>query len=207
MRRHLSFANVAATLALFFAISGGAIAAKRYLITSTKQIKPSVLATLRGKQGPKGADGAAGSPGARGDRGPQGPQGLPGNYPTVLPSGQTETGVWGGGYTPMGGQEPYREAATFAIPLAAPVPVGHAIYVAGSSPLHCPARGQAEQGFLCVYQGFAENAEPPNDLDIFDPETPAGTEEAAGADGFSIFLESKRGGLTTITGSYAVTAP
>ena len=45
------------------------------------------------------------------------------------------------------------------------------------------------------------------DLDIFDPETPAGTEEAAGANGFSIFLESKRGGLTTVTGSYAVTAP
>ena len=82
MRRHLSFANVAATLALFFAISGGAVAAKHFLITSTKQIKPSVLASLRGKPGPKGADGAAGAPGPKGDRGPAGPGGpLPGRAP------------------------------------------------------------------------------------------------------------------------------
>jgi hypothetical protein len=204
MRRHLSFANVTATLALFFALSGGAYAAKHYLITSTKQIKPSVLATLHGKEGRKGAAGATGPAGVKGDRGPQGPQG---SYPTVLPSGQTESGVWGGGYTPMGSQDPYREGATFAIPLAASVPLGRAIYVAGASATHCLGRGQAEQGFLCVYQGFAENAEPPNDENVFDPETPAGAGEAAGARGFAIFLESKRSGLTTITGSYAVTAP
>src|SRR5262249_2057744 len=130
MRRHLSFANVAATLALVLAMSGGAYAAKRYVITSTKQIKPSVLASLHGKQGPKGLTGAAGAAGAagpKGDRGPQGPQGV---YPTVLPSGQTETGVWGGGYTAPGANEPYREGATFAIQLAASIPVGRAIYVA-----------------------------------------------------------------------------
>jgi hypothetical protein len=207
MRRHLSFANVAATLALVLAMSGGAYAAKHYLITSTKQIKPSVLAQLQGKQGPRGlagTPGAAGTAGAKGDRGPQGP---PGVYPTLLPSGQTETGVWGGGYTAPGSNEPYREGATFAIQLAAPIPVGHAIYVAGASAIHCPGRGQAEQGFLCIYQGFAENAEAPNDENIFDPETAAGTDEAAGARGFAIFLQSKKGGLTTITGSYAVTAP
>jgi hypothetical protein len=204
MRRHLSFANVAATLALVLAMSGGAVAAKRYLINSTKQINPHVLASLRGKPGARGATGATGPAGVKGDRGPQGQQG---SYPAMLPSGQTETGVWGGGYTAPGATEPYREAATFAIPLADPVPVGHVIYVAGSSMPHCPGRGQAEQGFLCVYQGFAENAEAPSDFNIFDPETPVGTEEAAGARGFSIFLRSKKPGLTTITGSYAVTAP
>jgi hypothetical protein len=204
MRRHLSFANVAATLALVLAMSGGAYAAKHYLITSTKQIKPSVLASLRGRPGPSGAIGAQGAPGAKGDRGPQGPQGA---YPTVLPSGQTEAGVWGGGYTAPGTAEPYRATATFAIPLTAPVPVGRAIYVAGASGPHCPGRGQAEQGFLCVYQGFAEDAEPPSDENVFDPEAQAGTDEAAGARGFAIFLQSKKAGLTTITGSYAVTAP
>ena len=83
------------------------------------------------------------------------------------------------------------------------------IYVAGASAPHCPGRGQAEQGFLCVYQGFAEDAEPPaTNLDIFDPET-RGRHRRSGAarNGFAIFLESKRAGLTTITGSYAVTAP
>ena len=204
MRRHLSFANLAATLALVFAMSGGAYAAKHYLITSTKQIKPSVLASLRGKQGPRGLAGATGLPGAKGDRGPQGP---PGPYPTTLPSGQTESGAWGGGYTTQGTDEPYREFGGFAIPLAQPIPAGHAIYVAGTSSPHCPGLGQAEPGFLCVYQGFFENAEAPNDESLFDPETPAGTDEAAGARGFGIFLRSKKAGLSTITGSFAVTAP
>jgi hypothetical protein len=35
IRRHLSYANVVATMALVFAMSGSALAAKHYLITST----------------------------------------------------------------------------------------------------------------------------------------------------------------------------
>jgi hypothetical protein len=46
LRRHLSYANVTATLALVFAMSGGALAAKHYLLTSTKQISPKVLKQL-----------------------------------------------------------------------------------------------------------------------------------------------------------------
>jgi hypothetical protein len=46
--RHLSYANVTATLALIFSMGSGALAANHYLITSTKQIKPSVLRTLHG---------------------------------------------------------------------------------------------------------------------------------------------------------------
>ena len=34
-RKHLSYANVAATLALILVMSGGALAASHYLITST----------------------------------------------------------------------------------------------------------------------------------------------------------------------------
>jgi hypothetical protein len=43
MRRRLTYANVAATLALVFSMSGGALAASHYLIKSTKQISPKVL--------------------------------------------------------------------------------------------------------------------------------------------------------------------
>lgn len=46
MRRHISYANVAATLALVLSMSGGALAASHYLINSTKQINPKVLKTL-----------------------------------------------------------------------------------------------------------------------------------------------------------------
>jgi hypothetical protein len=78
MRRHLTYANVAATLALVFAMSGGALAAKHYLVESTTQINPKVLKKLRGHNGKKGASGktgltgAAGAPGAPGATGPAG---------------------------------------------------------------------------------------------------------------------------------------
>jgi hypothetical protein len=81
LRDRLSYANVVATLALVFAMSGGALAASKYLITSTKQIKPSVLGSLKGKAGPAGASGAqgpAGVAGPAGGVGPQGPGGAPG---------------------------------------------------------------------------------------------------------------------------------
>ena len=84
IRRRVTFTNVAMTLALVFAMSGGAFAAGKFLITSTKQIKPSVLASLKGKAGaagPAGATGAAGPAGpvgAVGATGPQGPAGAAG---------------------------------------------------------------------------------------------------------------------------------
>ncbi len=95
-RRKLTPATVIAIVALVVALSGTAVAASRYIITSTSQIKPSVLHALRegagvkgttaiaGPQGPAGATGAqgpAGAAGAQGVPGPTGPagaQGLPG---------------------------------------------------------------------------------------------------------------------------------
>jgi hypothetical protein len=78
MRRRFSYANVAATLALVLSMSGGALAASHYLITSTKQIKPSVLKALKGKAGPKGAAGLQGPPGLQGVQGVPGNPGAPG---------------------------------------------------------------------------------------------------------------------------------
>jgi len=75
MRRRLSYANITATLALVFAMSGGALAANHYLINSTKQINPKVLKKLKGK---RGATGATGTTGATGKEGPQGKEGPPG---------------------------------------------------------------------------------------------------------------------------------
>src|SRR3982074_922171 len=53
-RSHLSYANVTATLALVFSMSGGALAANHYLINSSRQINPRVLKKLRGETGPQG---------------------------------------------------------------------------------------------------------------------------------------------------------
>jgi hypothetical protein len=73
--RRTTYANVTATLALVIALGGGtAWAAHRYIITSTKQIKPSVLSSLKTK-GLSGAAGPAGAQGAQGVAGPTGPTG------------------------------------------------------------------------------------------------------------------------------------
>jgi hypothetical protein len=78
IRRRMTWANVAMTLALVFAMSGGAYAAKKYLITSTKQISPKVLKQLQGKAGPAGAQGPAGPAGPQAPAGPKGETGLEG---------------------------------------------------------------------------------------------------------------------------------
>ena len=128
IRRHLNATSLVAVIALVLAMGGGAYAAKRYLITSTKQIKPSVLKQLKGASGkagpagPAGPTGPAGAPGAgtagpqgatgpagpKGDTGAAGAAGAPGakgatGTPWVpnntLPSKATETGAWSFGPT------------------------------------------------------------------------------------------------------------
>ncbi len=75
IRRHLTYANVAATMALVFAMGGTAVAAKHYLINSIRQIRPSVVKELHGANGKNGLPGAAGKTGATGKTGYTGPAG------------------------------------------------------------------------------------------------------------------------------------
>jgi collagen triple helix repeat protein len=78
MRSKLTYANVAATLALVFSMSGGALAAQHYLINSTRQINPKVLKKLAGKPGHTGPTGVTGKEGPQGKEGSQGKEGLRG---------------------------------------------------------------------------------------------------------------------------------
>ena len=91
LRRHLNYANVVATLALLFAMSGGALAAKHYLINSTKDIKPRVLKKLQGRVGKTGNPGAPGAAGASGAQGPTGPAGSALAYGHVTASATLDT--------------------------------------------------------------------------------------------------------------------
>jgi Collagen triple helix repeat (20 copies) len=102
--KRLTYTNVAMTLALVFAMSGGAYAAGKYLITSTKQISPKVLKALVGKHGPVGAMGAAGPAGAKGDAGPAGPGGAKGETGVAGPTGPAGPAGLKGAAGPQGPQ-------------------------------------------------------------------------------------------------------
>jgi hypothetical protein len=99
--RRPSPASVIACLALFFALGGSALAARHYLISSTAQIKPSVLAKLKGGRGPGGPSGASGPQGPQGPGGPQGPAGPSNLSPLttvegpnfLIPVGEAESSV------------------------------------------------------------------------------------------------------------------
>lgn len=102
LRRHLSYANVVASLALFLALGGAAYAATQLPRNSvgTRQLKAEAVTAGKiakktrrqlqgatgpqgpqGKAGPKGAAGAKGATGPKGAQGVQGPKGEPGDLP------------------------------------------------------------------------------------------------------------------------------
>jgi hypothetical protein len=103
-RMHVSPASAIATLALVFAMTGGAYAAKHYLITSTKQISPKVLKQLQGRAGPAGSQGPQGTQGAVGANGKGGVNGANGKDGTNGKDGVSVTGAAASaGECPAGG--------------------------------------------------------------------------------------------------------
>ncbi len=135
--RRVNATSLVAVLALVFAMSGGAYAASRYVITSTKQINPKVLKSLQGKAGVQGAAGAmgpqgpAGAAGAKGETGTVGPQGSAGpagkngengkngttGFTETLPSEKSERGVWASIYTATAAGQLGSASISFGIPL------------------------------------------------------------------------------------------
>jgi hypothetical protein len=152
-RLHLTPSTMISTLALVFAMSGGAYAASKYVITSTKQISPKVLKSLTGKAGASGAAGKPGANGANGATGPQGPagaagatggtgkegpagkegatgkEGAPGKEGSPwtaggkLPSKKTETGTWS---FVVGVVNSQTNTAVALVPISFTIPLAHA---------------------------------------------------------------------------------
>ncbi|HEX6229225.1 MAG TPA: hypothetical protein VFZ41_07150, partial [Solirubrobacterales bacterium] len=109
MAKHLTFSNVVASVALFCALGGTAIAAKT-LITKPSQLRNGVVTNKKVKKGTlrvnrlhksarRALRGSRGPRGEQGTQGPQGPQGPPGAdgataWDGPLPSGETIRGLW-----------------------------------------------------------------------------------------------------------------
>jgi Collagen triple helix repeat (20 copies) len=175
MRKRLSYANITATLALVFAMSGGAMAANSYLINSTKQINPKVLKKLTGKPGKNGIAGANGATGATGPTGPAGSPGTAGakgetglkgekgetglkgeaglSALSTLPAGDSESGVVAPIESNPTSSRSITGTVTFPVPMPEALAESHVIFLKEgvASAAHCSGQGHAEAGYLCIY--------------------------------------------------------
>jgi Collagen triple helix repeat (20 copies) len=228
MRRHLSYANVTATLALVFAMSGGAMAANHYLITSTKQINPKVLKKLTGKPGAPGTNGAPGAAGATGKEGPQGKEGSPGKeglpgqngepgkegkqgepgpFVSNVPSGKTITGSYGF-ETSVTGSQFVAANVSYPFPVAKLPTEAVFVEVGKTEPTHCPGgtveSPKAAAGYLCIYRGYELDlsAGAPLVTNHFGARNGKGDNY-----GFSVEDTSSGSGTAIDQGTWAYTAP
>ena len=172
--------NAIAVVALVFAFTGTGLAASHYIITSTKQIKPSVLRKLHGARGAKGpagaqgkegaggkqgATGGQGATGAPGKEGPEGKQGPAGPFPATLPKGQTLTGVYNAeGFVTATKEASFAgDSISFLYPLATAPET--AFLKSGETTTDCPGNAsepQAASGWLCIYEEESKHvANPP----------------------------------------------
>jgi Collagen triple helix repeat (20 copies) len=182
IRRRLTPGTAIAILALVLAMAGGAYAAQKgVIITSIKQISPSVQKKLKGKQGPagpQGAPGAQGSAGANGKdgtpgkEGPQGPEGKEGKAGKegkegspwtaggTLPSKKTETGSWAVGET-ITPQFNIDVPLSFFIPLVGPLDSSHVHYI-NKAGKEVPLLGEEVTSTACLGKASEPSAEPGN---------------------------------------------
>jgi hypothetical protein len=206
--RRLTYANVTATLALVFAMSGGALAANHYLIHSTKQISPKVLKKLHGARGRTGPNGAIGPQGVKGDtggRGQRGQTGEPGfSALAPLPTGETESGEFSVSIPSAASGATLTAPITFPVRLVAGFPKAQIDDVPIKEPdTNCTLPGGKAKGFLCIYTSTGENVQFEG---AFNPET---APMAEGTGRFGAVLKWKVTGEgsvpATVTGTWTLT--
>lgn len=210
MRRRLTYANVAATLALVLAMSGGALAAGHYLITSTRQINPKVLKQLRGATGPVGAMGPIGPQGAEGRQGPKGPKGEQGERGlsalSKLPSGSSESGDIEVSSAAAESGQMLGAVASFPVPLGAPIASSQVqVLEIGKTTTDCPGIGAALRGWLCIYVRAASNMEQTGS--VYDPEQELAEGkpvEGSGAWGFGLHMRALATGAVWAYATFTV---
>jgi hypothetical protein len=234
LRKRVTYVNVAMTVALVFAMSGGAYAAGKYVITSTKQISPKVLKSLVGKAGKAGANGAPGPAGPAGPQGAQGPAGPAGaagakgetglqgvkgekgaagakgepgetGFTQTLPAGKTETGTWAVSASAEGLA---LAPISFNIPLENELDAEHVFFVEGTGNgttcLGTAEAPSATPGNLCVYHATGEA---PTLLNLkFSEVVTSSAKKGANTAGATLLFEAEAEAPRFGFGTWAVTA-
>jgi hypothetical protein len=122
---------------------------------------------------------------------------------STLPSGQTEHGVFSafGQGAAAGGY--FSNSVTFPVPLTADLPQANVVFVPSGtlSATHCPGAGQADPGYLCVYEAASSNRT--GAANIFNPITAL---NGASKFGFGLFFAFAAAGGAFSYGEWAVTA-
>jgi Collagen triple helix repeat (20 copies) len=236
IRKRATYGNVVLTLALIFAMTGGAYAAGKYVITSTKQVSPKVLKQLQGKAGKTGpagpagtaglagANGKDGAPGAEGKQGPAGPGGPEGKtgpqgaegkegqtgFTETLPEKATEQGSWGiSDSTAIAGAEE-TAAISFTIPVTPP-PTAHYIAMETeekNDPTGCKGTVAKPEALPGNLCVFAlyEQDAALSGLPFFNPEGTGPGAPGAGKSGTVLLLQATEEGKAFAYGDWAVTA-
>lgn len=167
IRRNLTPPTALAVIALVFAMSGGAIAAKNATDSAGASKAQRGPKGPRGKQGPQGLQGPQGPQGPKGDTGgqgpigPQGPKGDTGDPWTAggfLPSGATVGGTWiaGAGSEVIPTKGVAAASISFGLPLKG-LPVIKVVKKEKEGQEHaaeCPGSifvPKAAKGVLCLY--------------------------------------------------------
>ncbi len=201
-----------ATLALVLALGGGAYAAvgggSETIVACfhhkggglyiahrcARGDKHGLRWNVTGQPGPKGAQGGQGAQGA------QGVQGNPAAYPTVLPSGHTETGAFAVRFTAAAASDSGDAEVSFPLPLSiAPTPADNL-----DDPSACPGTvtaPTATAGNFCFYLGQIHNVSTIHTAD------PSGNPDVMGTIGGLLTISSTAAGDTIYRGTWAVTAP
>ena len=190
----LAVVLAAAALAINFAIPGPAGA-----IGAPGASGPQGDQGIVGATGATGPTGPTGATGPAGPAGPQGPAGVNFTVGTTLPSGELESGVYGA----WGSGTYFGDTVDFRIPLAGDIPGSNVQFIARGSPTtpQCPGIGQAQAGYLCVYEAQDGNRVVGG---IFDPSAgPIG----ASRWGFGVFFTAIGAGGAWSYGTWAVRAP
>ena len=162
IRSNLSPSTAIAVVALVFAMTGGAFAAKDYVAGPAKASKSKKAKRgprgPQGLRGPKGPQGLKGDTGPKGEAGPKGDTGDPWTAGGFLPSGKSLGGTWVAGVGPE--ILPTKGAAAVSISFGLPLPtlpdivivkkdqegIEHAAECPGSLAIPLAAKGE-----LCLY--------------------------------------------------------